>query len=40
MVLEIHGGPAGLHARLDADAQLLVNQGYAVFQPNVRGSSG
>ena len=41
MVLEIHGGPAGVFTRgFDADAQLLVNQGYAVLQPNVRGSSG
>ena len=41
MVLEIHGGPAGVFTRgFDADAQLLVAQGYAVLQPNVRGSSG
>ncbi len=40
-VLEIHGGPAGVFTRgFDADAQLLVAQGYAVLQPNVRGSSG
>ena len=40
-VLEIHGGPAGVFTRgFDADAQILVAQGYAVLQPNVRGSSG
>ena len=40
-VLEIHGGPAGVFARgFDADAQILAAQGYAVLQPNVRGSSG
>ncbi|HUG39798.1 MAG TPA: S9 family peptidase [Longimicrobiales bacterium] len=40
-VLEIHGGPAGVFTRgFDADAQLLTAQGYAVLQPNVRGSSG
>lgn len=41
MVLEIHGGPAGVFTRsFDSNAQLLVAQGYAVLQPNVRGSSG
>ena len=41
MILEIHGGPAGVFTRgFDADAQLLVAEGYAVLQPNVRGSSG
>ena len=41
MVLEIHGGPAGVFSRaFDPDAQLLVAAGYAVLQPNVRGSSG
>ena len=40
-ILEIHGGPAGVFTRgFDADAQILVAQGYAVLQPNVRGSSG
>ena len=40
-VLEIHGGPAGVFTRgFDADAQIMVAQGYAVLQPNVRGSSG
>lgn len=41
MVLEIHGGPAGVFSRgFDADAQILAANGYAVLQPNVRGSSG
>ena len=40
-ILKIHGGPAGVFTRgFDADAQILVTQGYAVLQPNVRGSSG
>jgi dipeptidyl aminopeptidase/acylaminoacyl peptidase len=40
-VVEIHGGPAGVFTRrFDADAQILAAQGYAVLQPNVRGSSG
>ena len=40
-VLQIHGGPAGVFTRgFNAGAQLLVAQGYAVLQPNVRGSSG
>ena len=40
-VLEIHGGPAGVFDRsFDADAQVLAAHGYAVLQPNVRGSSG
>jgi dipeptidyl aminopeptidase/acylaminoacyl peptidase len=40
-VLEIHGGPAGVFSRgFDADAQLMTAAGYAVLQPNVRGSSG
>lgn len=41
LVLEIHGGPAGVFGRsFDSDAQLLAAHGYAVLQPNVRGSSG
>ncbi len=41
LVLEIHGGPAGVFTRgFDADAQILAAHGYAVLQPNVRGSSG
>lgn len=40
-ILEIHGGPAGVFTRgFDADAQIMVAEGYAVLQPNVRGSSG
>lgn len=40
-VLEIHGGPAGVFTqRFDADAQVLAAYGYAVLQPNVRGSRG
>ncbi|MFO7893826.1 MAG: S9 family peptidase [Longimicrobiales bacterium] len=40
-VLEIHGGPAGVFTRgFDSDAQILTAQGYAVLQPNVRGSTG
>ncbi len=40
-ILEIHGGPAGVFTRgFDSDAQLLLAQGYALLQPNVRGSSG
>ncbi len=41
LVLEVHGGPAGSFARaFDAGAQVLAAYGYAVLQPNVRGSSG
>ena len=41
LVLEIHGGPAGVFTRgFDRDAQLLAAHGYAVLQPNVRGSTG
>lgn len=41
LVLEVHGGPAGSFTRgFDADAQVLAAYGYAVLQPNVRGSSG
>ncbi|MDX1673713.1 MAG: S9 family peptidase [Longimicrobiales bacterium] len=40
-VLEIHGGPAGVFTRgFDSDAQLLAAHGYAILQPNVRGSTG
>lgn len=40
-ILEIHGGPAGVFTRgFDSDAQLLLAAGYALLQPNVRGSSG
>ena len=41
LVLEIHGGPAGVFTRsFDPDAQILVAAGYSIIQPNVRGSSG
>ncbi len=41
LVLEIHGGPAGVFTRgFDADAQVLSAAGYSIIQPNVRGSSG
>lgn len=40
-VVEIHGGPAGVYTLgFDSDAQVLAAQGYAILQPNVRGSSG
>lgn len=41
LVLEIHGGPAGVFTQgFDTDAQVLAAHGFAVLQPNVRGSSG
>jgi dipeptidyl aminopeptidase/acylaminoacyl peptidase len=41
MVLYLHGGPAGVFTRrFDGDAQVLAAYGYAVLEPNVRGSSG
>ena len=42
MVLLPHGGPHGPrdHWRWDLDAQLLATHGYAVLQPNYRGSGG
>jgi dipeptidyl aminopeptidase/acylaminoacyl peptidase len=40
-VVEIHGGPAGVFTRgFDPEAQILAAQGYALLQPNVRGSTG
>ena len=40
-VVNIHGGPAGVFTRsFDTDVQVLAAHGYAVLQPNVRGSSG
>ncbi|MFW6206064.1 MAG: prolyl oligopeptidase family serine peptidase, partial [Gemmatimonadota bacterium] len=40
-VLEIHGGPAGVFTQgFDSDAQVMAAHGYAVLQPNVRGSTG
>lgn len=40
-VLDIHGGPAGVFTRsFSEEMQVLTAYGYAVLQPNVRGSSG
>lgn len=37
-----HGGPYGVHDQLEfeTEAQFLANRGYAVLQPNYRGSGG
>ncbi len=41
LVLNIHGGPAGVFTRgFSAGAQILLAEGYSVLQPNVRGSTG
>ncbi len=41
MVVLIHGGPAARdHWAWDAEVQLLAQHGYAVFQPQFRGSTG
>lgn len=41
MVVWLHGGPNGMHGRQwFFDADVLAGQGYAVFLPNPRGSSG
>jgi len=41
LVTAVHGGPwSHSHGGFDATVQLLVNRGYAVFQPNFRGSTG
>jgi dipeptidyl aminopeptidase/acylaminoacyl peptidase len=41
LVVLVHGGPAGRWAyRFDAWGQLLVQHGYAVLYPNIRGSEG
>ncbi len=40
-VIDVHGGPTGQYFRsFNAYAQLLVDQGYVVLQPNFRGSTG
>jgi dipeptidyl aminopeptidase/acylaminoacyl peptidase len=40
-VMDIHGGPTGQWFRsFNSLAQLLVDRGYVVLQPNVRGSTG
>ena len=42
LVVMPHGGPIGLHDRVGFDwwAQAFASRGYAVFQPNYRGSGG
>ncbi len=41
LVVSVHGGPFSLvRPDFSNDAQLLANRGYAVFQPNFRGSTG
>lgn len=41
MVVLVHGGPSGaVTSRFDSLALLFTSQGYAVFQPNFRGSFG
>ncbi|MFM5949391.1 MAG: alpha/beta hydrolase family protein [Novosphingobium sp.] len=42
LIVMPHGGPFGVHDQLtfDNQAQFLANRGYAVLQPNFRGSSG
>lgn len=41
VVFDVHGGPtAQSTANFDGPAQYLLNRGIAVFQPNVRGSTG
>ena len=42
LVVDIHGGPhaSGDHWGFNEDAQFLASRGYAVLQPNFRGSTG
>jgi dipeptidyl aminopeptidase/acylaminoacyl peptidase len=42
MVVLVHGGPyvRGVHWRWDQDAQFLASRGYAVLEPEFRGSTG
>jgi dipeptidyl aminopeptidase/acylaminoacyl peptidase len=42
LIILPHGGPYGVRDKLDfsAEVQFLANRGYAVLQPNYRGSSG
>jgi dipeptidyl aminopeptidase/acylaminoacyl peptidase len=41
LIVNIHGGPAGvIQNAFREDFQILAGQGYAVFAPNARGSSG
>ena len=40
-LVEVHGGPTAQFFRyFDAAAQYMVNRGFAILQPNVRGSTG
>jgi dipeptidyl aminopeptidase/acylaminoacyl peptidase len=40
-LVEVHGGPTGQYFRyFDAGAQYLVSRGFAILQPNIRGSTG
>ena len=41
LIVHIHGGPAGRwQDSLDPWGQMLASRGYAVFAPNIRGSTG
>ncbi|MDQ6830092.1 MAG: S9 family peptidase [Gemmatimonadota bacterium] len=41
LIVRVHGGPyGGFTVAFDPFAQLLAGRGYAVFEPNFRGSSG
>jgi dipeptidyl aminopeptidase/acylaminoacyl peptidase len=41
VIFSVHGGPsAQSQATFNPTAQYLVNRGFAVFQPNIRGSTG
>lgn len=41
LIVEIHGGPTGAWVeRFDPLSDFLLAQGWAVFQPNIRGSTG
>ena len=41
VILSIHGGfPFASTARFDKDLSILIGEGYAVVEPNVRGSAG
>lgn len=42
LIMLPHGGPIGVHDKVEFDwmAQAFASRGYAVFQPNFRGSSG
>ena len=41
LIVLVHGGPTGAWSdSIDSWGQLLVERGYAIFYPNIRGSSG